>query len=235
MYGGKTESNTAYCCPGESGQETRPESLTIEGVQVPLLRDLIFQRFTDLLKTEPDTTVRVTVIGRFFAGVKQELGGQSSWGGAGHMGCCSLFAVQRIEAFEPHTRTDVDYAAEAGWYENEGCKYNSLQWKKHVSITYEEEAAKQAIAEQRLADSGERAWAFTDPQRVALDSLGPFQGEIVPVLRKVRATPVRQVFRWRNAGKTVTIVVTRPYWLSFYAKTNSVAWISTMIKEAGCH
>jgi len=235
MYGGKTESNTAYCCPGESGQETRPVSLVIEGVQVPLMRDTMFQRFTDLLKKEPDTTVRVTVVGRFFSGVKQDIGGKTSWGGAGHMGCCSLFAIQRVETFEPHTSTDVDYTAVAGWYESEGCKYGSLSYKNHVSINYDDEQAKQAIAEQGLADSGERAWAFTDPQRVAIESLKPFYGDEVPLLRKVKSTPARQVFRWRNAGKTVTIVVTRPYWLSFYAKTSSVAWISTMIKEADCH
>jgi hypothetical protein len=27
MYGGKAESNTAYCCPGEAGRETRSASL----------------------------------------------------------------------------------------------------------------------------------------------------------------------------------------------------------------
>jgi hypothetical protein len=235
MYSGKAESNTAYCCPGETGQESRPESLVVEGIQVPLLSDSVFQRFTDLLKKEPDTTVHATVVGRFFSGKKQELGGKTSWNGAGHLGCCSLFVVQRVETFEPHTRADVDYTAEAGWYEKEGCKYNSLRWQKHVSVNYEEETAKQAITEQKLADSGERSWAFIDPQRVAIESLKPFYGDEIPTLRKVKTTPVRQVFRWNTSGKSVTIVVTRPYWLSFYAKTNTVAWITTMIKQADCH
>ena len=30
MYGGKAQSDTAYCCPGESAK-ARPESLTVEG------------------------------------------------------------------------------------------------------------------------------------------------------------------------------------------------------------
>jgi hypothetical protein len=233
-YGGRIESNTSYCCPGESGQETRPASLTIEGIQVPLLSDLVFQRFTDLLKKEPDTTVRVTVVGIFFAGTKQKLGNRISWGGAGHMGCCSLFAVERVETFEPHTRTDVDYSADAGWYESPGCKYNSFRWLRHVSISNEEETPKQAIREQKLADGGKRAWALTDPQRVAVDSLKPFYGDQIPVLRKVRTTPVRQVFRGQRQHNSVTIVVARPYWLSLFATGSSVAWISTMIKEADC-
>ena len=32
----------------------------------------------------------------------------------------------------------------------------------------------------------------------------------------------------------MVVVVTRPYWLSFYAASDSVAWVSTMIKEAEC-
>src|SRR5579864_7767447 len=70
MYGGKAESNTAYCCPGESGRNTRPDALTVEGIQIPLLNDHAFQQFTELLKKEPDTTVRATIVGRFFSGEK---------------------------------------------------------------------------------------------------------------------------------------------------------------------
>ncbi len=66
MYGGKAQSDTAYCCPGESAK-ARPESLTVEGVQVPLVDDLTFRKFTDLLKKVQDTTVRVTARGRFFS------------------------------------------------------------------------------------------------------------------------------------------------------------------------
>ncbi|MBI2956249.1 MAG: hypothetical protein HYY26_02930 [Acidobacteria bacterium] len=95
--------------------------------------------------------------------------------------------------------------------------------------------AEQAIAEQALADSGERVWAFSDPLRVAVESLKPFYNEQAPRLRNVKKTKVRQVFRWRKGKKSITVVVRRPYWLSLYSKSGSVAWVSTMIKEAECH
>src|SRR6266403_4955422 len=136
MYGGKAESNTAYCCPGESGRETRSEPLTVEGIQIPLVNDPVFQQFKDHLKKEPDTTLRVTVIGRFFSGVKQSVAGPTFWGGFGHMGCCSLFVIQQVESFEPHTKGDLDYTSEAGWYEKEGCKSGSLRYLRHVSILF---------------------------------------------------------------------------------------------------
>jgi len=237
MYGGNAESDTVYCCPGE-GQGTRSKSLTVEGIQVPLFEDQAFQDFTSLLKKEPDTTVRVTVVGRFFSGEKQTYGSSTSWGDFGHLGCCSLFVIQRIERFEPHTRNDLDYSAEAGWYEKEGCKIHSVGSLRDASISYEDEYGKeakaQAIAEQRMADNGDRSWAFTDPQRVALESLKPFYAGRIPVLRNVKKTPTRQVFRLRDGKKSIVVVVTKPYWLSFYSASGSVPWVSTMIKEAVC-
>ena len=83
-------------------------------MQVPLVSDPTFQQFIELLKKEPDTTVRSTVVGRFFSGTKESSDRGALWRGFGHMGCCSLLVIQRVESFEPHTRTDLDYTAEAG-------------------------------------------------------------------------------------------------------------------------
>lgn len=234
MYGGKVESNTTYCCPGEGGAGTRAEPLMVEGVQIPLLTDKMFQEFTNLLKKERDTTVRVTVEGNFFAGEKKTINGKTFWGGAGHLGCCSLFVIQRVVWFEPHTRADVDYTSEAGWYEEEGCRNSSLRYVDHVSLSFPDAATERAIREQSLADNGTRDWAFKDPQRVALESLKPFYKDQVPVLRNLKKTRVRQVFRWKFGKKSIVVVVTRPYWLSLYSKSGDVAWVSTMIKETEC-
>ena len=83
-------------------------------------------------------------------------------------------------------------------------------------------------------DNGEAVWAFSDLQRVATDSLKTYYPNQVPVLRRVKKTPARNVFRWENDRKQVVVVVTRPYWLSFYATSNSVVWVSTTIKEVAC-
>jgi hypothetical protein len=234
MYGGKAESNTVYCCPGEGGRETRSEPLTVEGIQIPLIDDAVFQQFADLLKKEPDTMARVTIVGRFFSGEKQTINGLTFWGGAGHLGCCSLFVIQRVEWYEPHIRSDVDYTAEAGWYEKEGCDPSSLRYLRHVSIPYSDGEAERVIADQKLADSGAQVWAFNDPQRVALESLKPYYNGRVPVLRNVKKTKARQVFRWRDGKKSVVVVVAKPYWLSFYADSPSIAWVATTVKEAEC-
>lgn len=234
MHGGNAPSDTMYCCPGEVAGKTRPAPLTVEGVQIPLVADSIFTEFTDLLRKEADTTVRLTAVGRFFSGTKQTVGGQTRWGDAGHLGCCSLFAVQSVESFEPHTRSDVEYSAEAGWNEEEGCEYGQLDYLKHVAIAYPDREVVQAIAEQRKADSREAEWRFTDPQRVAVESLTQYYPDQRPVLRTVRRTSARHVFHWRRGRTRVIVVVTRPYWLSFYAKSRSVVWVSTMIKEARC-
>ena len=101
-YGGTERSNTVYCCPGEAAGGTRSKPLTVNGIQIPLVKDAMFQQFTDLLKKETDTTVHATLIGKFLSGSKQNDG--ASWGGFGHLGCCSLFVVERVEQFAPHTR-----------------------------------------------------------------------------------------------------------------------------------
>jgi hypothetical protein len=234
-YGGKAGSNTVYCCPGEAERGTRAEPLIVEGVQIPLIDDTVFQQFSDLLEKERDTTVRATLVGRFFSGEKETINGSKDWRGFGHMGCCGLFVIQRVEEFEPHTKTDADYTGEAGWYEKGGCNSGSMQYLKHVSISDSDGTAEQTIAEQELAENGARAWAFSDPRRVAVESLKTFYGGQAPVLRRVAKTSAREVFLWKNGRTSVVVVVAKPYWLSFYSKSGSVAWVSTTIKAVECN
>ena len=170
MYGGQTQSNTIYCCPGEGGAGSRSKPLSVEDISIPLVSDTTLGEFTDLLKKERDTTVRATLVGRFFAGKEETIRGSTYWRGYGHMGCCSLLAIQRVESFDPHARTDLDYTADAGWYEPTGGCSTGFRWLRHISDSFGDEI-QQTIAEQRLADRGERAWAFDDPMRVAVESL----------------------------------------------------------------
>lgn len=235
MYGGKAESRTVYCCPGEGGRTLRPKALEVESVQIPLVVDRVFLQFTQLLKKEPDTTVRFTAIGRFFSGKEETLKDSTYWGGYGHMGCCSLFVIQKIEGIEPHTRSDLDYTSDAGWYEPEGCEIQSGRNIRYISLQDFDKTSRQAIEEQSAADSGTRSWAFSDPKQVAVESLKSFYKDRDPVLSVVKTSAARQVFLWRMDKKSILVVVTRPYWLSFYSKSGTVAWVSTTIKETECN
>jgi hypothetical protein len=232
MYGGTTESGTVYCCPGEGTRSARRKTLAVEGVQIPLVKDVKFQQFTQLLDKEGDSTVRITAVGRFFSGEKETIDGVTSWTGAGHMGCCSLLVIQRIVAFEPHASGDLDYSAEAGSSENADSDSGCFQYRRRVFISYPEAA--KAIEEQKSADSGEATWRFSDPEHVAIESLRSFYPSQVPDLLNVKKTSARRVFRWKNGDKEVVVVVIRPYWLSFYAASTPVAWIATTVKEVGC-
>jgi hypothetical protein len=141
--------------------------------------------------------------------------------------------IQKVESFAPHSRRDLDYTAEAGWYEQGGCKTrvgSTVGPRRYISLQ-EPDSTADAIHEQALADQGARPWAFSDPLQVAQESLRPFYGEQLPTLHLKRKTPVRQVFRLDLGTKCIAVVVTKPYWLSFYAKSDSVAWVATAINE----
>lgn len=232
-YGGEVNSGAIYCCPGEAGDRTRSQTVGIDGVEIPLKRDAVFERFRQLLENERDTVVRVTVIGRFFARKKRGSGEQAAYTGFGHLGCCSLFVIQQVESFEPHSRADLDHSSDNDWYEDAGCDTAIGKWQRHIAVS-EPQKARAALQEQQAADSGSRSWALWDPERVALDALLPIYPGRSPVLKIAKRAPARVVFYWDHDGHRSIVVTTRPYWLSFYSKTEAVAWVATMVKELDC-
>lgn len=117
--------------------------------------------------------------------------------------CPLRLRVASVIAFEAHTGTDLDYPRKQVGYEKEGCKFGALRNQSHVSIAYPDDATEQAIAQQRRADNGEAAWVLRDPQRVAVESLRLLYRGQVPVLRSVKKTAARQVFRWKNGKNQV--------------------------------
>jgi hypothetical protein len=95
--------------------------------------DSNFRDFTALLKHESDTTVHVTVVGTFFSGEKRTLNGRTSWGGP----VTSVVAGSSLFSEWNHftrTRADLDYTAEAGWYEQEGCNVRSVSVQRTLSM-----------------------------------------------------------------------------------------------------
>lgn len=92
----------------------------------------------------------------------------------------------------------------------------------------------QALKELKDAESGSRKWAYDDPVRVAVEALRTLkkrrEGDIK--LARIRETPSRITYRWNETtNEYLTVIVTRPYWLSTYAKNGKVPWVVTNIKS----
>jgi len=98
-YGGTSVSGTMYCC-GVTSARSRPEKLVVENIPIDLVADERFKEFDDLIRRGPDSIVRATVMGRFFAGEYIEAPRRSFYGGYGHAGCCSLLAIQQVVSVE---------------------------------------------------------------------------------------------------------------------------------------
>jgi hypothetical protein len=232
-YGGMISSGTLYCC-GVSTERTRRQQLVVEHVSIPLLDDQLFHEFDRLIQRPPDSVVHATVVGRFFSGRQIHLrSGVVVWGGYGHLGCYSLMAIQQVLSVDPQERQDLDYRASAEEPNGDrvGCRYRYLL----PSVPYG-----QTIEAQRQAELGQREWAFDDPQRVASDALArllKIAENSITGINGTRQTQGRIVYEWSPAGKRVSrmVVVSRPYWLSFYSKdAKRVAWVVIAAYESSC-
>jgi hypothetical protein len=232
-YGGTTASGTMYCC-GVTAERSRPAQLVIENIPVPLVDDARFREFDKLLRRSSDSIAHATIVGRFFAGEKMEHPKGARWGGYGHMGCCTLLAIQQVTSVDAQDRDDLDYSEspDPPELDKEGCGYQILLSRE----TYYGDL----IEAQRKAEQGQREWSFTDPQRVASAALARLLNtdeKSIARLRQMRTAQGRIVYRWPNPAKRASyrIVVSRPYWLSFYAKdTKRIAWVVIAAYKSSC-
>lgn len=229
-YGGTAASGTMYCC-GMAANRTRPQELVVEGVPIPLTDDEHFREFDRLIHPpfrsgNHGSVVHATLVGRFFLGQKQSFGsGGWGWGGYGHMGCCTLLAIQTVLSVDPQEQTGLDYGVSADQPDTEKshCPYEDL-----LPI----QPFRQVIEAQQNAESGERTWAFTDPERVASDALAGLlkrDRATITGMRESHRAEGRLAYMWmpEKTGPQYMVVVSRPYWLSFYASDpRKVAWIA---------
>lgn len=77
-YGGTSKSDTMYCCGATAGK-ARPQVLTVEDIQVPLVENDQFKQFDKEIQPpfrseKFGSVVRADLIGRFFAGRKEQFG-----------------------------------------------------------------------------------------------------------------------------------------------------------------
>ena len=231
-YGGINASGTMYCC-GVTAARTRPKQIVVENIPITLLDDERFREFDKLIQRRPDSVVRGTIVGRFFAGQEQKVAAGSHWMGYGHMGCCSLLMIQQVLSVDPQNRDDLDYRASADQpNENRvGCGYRFL-------LPLRPQA--DVIDAQRQADEGSRDWAFNDPKRVAANALVQslhFGSDSAIEMAQIRQAQGRVIYEWKPRQKKVTymVVVSRPYWLSFFSRdARKVAWTAIAAYEVGC-
>jgi hypothetical protein len=231
-YGGTQASGTMYCC-GVTANRTRPKQLRVENVPIPLVDDELFHRFDRLLQRKPDSVVHATIVGRFFAGQQVKYASGPSWGGYGHMGCCSLLAIQQVIAVDPQDREDLDYGASVDQPDisKAGCGYKFLT---------DVGPNKDIIQFQRKADGEDREWSFDNPQRVATEGLARLlkvDEKTITGIKEARRAQGRIVYTWHPKSKEASylIVVNRPYLLSFYAKDGRrVAWVVAAAYEISC-
>jgi hypothetical protein len=106
-YGGTAKSGTMYCC-GVTADRSRPKPLEVEGISIPLVDDEHFCDFDRLVQRSPDSIVRAAMVGRFFEG-QPKSPGRLYRAACGHMGCCSLLAIQQILSVDPQSRKDLDH------------------------------------------------------------------------------------------------------------------------------
>jgi len=231
-YGGKNVTGTMYCC-GVTAARERPEMIEVENISIPLLVNDQFKTFDNLLHSSGDSIVHATVIGRFFSGEKTKVAnGNERWMGYGHMGMSSLLMIQEVSNTDPRDRKDLDYRASPDQpsLDSRGCTgYRILSDSDFESL----------LEMQRQADAGARAWVFEDSKRVAVEALANLTKrpiEVLTTLKMVRQTQGRLIYEWRPKGekKIYMIVVSRPYELSFYAKSNLVAWVPIAAYESTC-
>jgi hypothetical protein len=231
-YGGTAASGTMYCC-GVTRARARPKQLVVENIPISLVDDERFREFDKLLQRGPDSVVHATIVGRFFSGKQIQRPGGVFWGGYGHMGCCSLLAIQQVISLDPQNRDDLDYGASPDQPDigRRGCGYRDLAPLE----PYDD-----SIKAHQRAETGQREWAFSDPRRVASDALArllKINEQSITGMIQTRKAQGRFVYQWRPKANRVSymVVVSRPYWLSFYAKdTKKVAWVVIAAYESSC-
>jgi hypothetical protein len=236
-YGGLAASGTIYCCGG-AGERNRPKPLVVEGIEIRLIDNDRFQEFDRLVQApfrsgKHGSIVHAAIVGRFFAGrATQFPNGEKSFRGYGHMGCCSLLAIEEIRSVDAQDRLGLDYGASPD--QPDLTKLGCGTERDLVSL----DPYKDTMNAQEQAELGDRSWAFEDPQRVAAQSLAgilkmpqdSFRG-----LRKTRTAEGRVLYEWKPDGKRARymIVVSRPYWLSFYSRDpEKVVWVVVAAYES---
>jgi hypothetical protein len=236
-YGGTAKSDTTYCC-GPTAGKTRPNELEVEGIPISLVDDDSFKQFNREIQPpfrsgSFGSVAHATLVGRFFSGRKEQaVDGKPYWDGYGHMGCCSLLAVQEVRSVAPQDRDDLDYGASAD-QPDEGEVGCGFRFMTEIWPLDDE------IKAQQQADHNPTI-AFDNPERVASDflvaQLKPNASQQIHLAEKRKAQG-RVVYEWNPPGKahSYMVVVSKPFLLTFYAHDpKRIAWVVIAAYDSSC-
>jgi hypothetical protein len=237
-YGGTQKSDTVYCC-GPTAGTTRPKELTVEGIPIPLVDDDLFKQFNREIQPPYrsgnfGSVAHAILVGRFFSGRKEQtVSGPPIWDGFGHMGCCSLLAIEEVKAVAPQDRDDLDYgeSAEQPDEDRVGCGFRYMTdpwpWSDEIKA-------------QQQADQDPRSTAFDNPERVASEFLVAqlkLDASQPPHLTEKRKAQGRVVYGWNPPGNkhSYMVVVSKPFLLSFYAHDpKCISWVVIAAYDSSC-
>jgi hypothetical protein len=196
-----------YCC-GVTADRHRPNEMKVEDIPISLTDDEQFREFDKLIQPpfrsdRHGAIVHATLVGRFFSGRQIKYPKGTSWGGYGHMGCCSLLAIQEVKSLDGQDRDDLDYGASADQpdIDKTGCGYRFLTPIQPTS---------DLIKAQQQADQGTDDWFFDDPRRVASSALARCsrtEESSITGLKETRKAQGRFVYEWTPAGKAETYMI----------------------------
>lgn len=225
-YGGKRRTGTVYCCNVEPSKD-REKPAEVDGMVLDLIENEKFAAFDQLVKGSRQTTIRATLVGRFFAGHPLKDSEKGLWGGFGHMGVYSLFVIREVKDLDPHDdRKDLDYSSEEPDFQR-----NDYRKIENISPDVS------GLEVQKASEMGRNIWRFDDPARVALDAL--IRAARLGVanrkrLKQIDSRPGNRTYQYSpTPNLSYFIVVKRPYWLSFYARDSArVVWVATQIHRA---
>src|SRR5262249_35711045 len=119
------------------------------------------------------------------------------------MGCCSLLAIQQVISVDPQNRDDLDSGASSDQpdIDKTGCGYSDLL----PAWSYED-----WIKAQQNAETDQREWVFSDPQRVASEALAKLlkiDEKSITEMTQMRKAQGRFVYQWRPNAKPVSYMV----------------------------
>ena len=140
------------------------------------------------------------------------------------MGCCSLLVIQQIVSVDPHDRDDLDYESFVDQPDMEKLRCGGYRDLMEI-LPYRD-----MLLALENAEADKMAWAFSDPERVAVDGLVKLltvDAKSIRGMKEVRRFQGKVIYEWHGRGKIkYMMVVTRPYWLSFYSHTQArVPWV----------